>query len=370
MERRTKGTGSIYRRKGSKDYTGEITVHGERRTWSSPSRAKVEAWIAAEKAKAAPTEYTVASAAEAWMAEHISPRCRDVTTRNYRHVLDKYVLPVLGDMKAEDVTRGDVKRMIRALAASGKAANTMRLARALVHSLYEWLVDEEKVAANPCTRIPVPKTTREKRRALTQAEVNRLLAAMKGTRWLHAVRFILATGLRRGELLALQWSDIRDGWLYVERAISQYGVELTPKTATSIRRIKLGEVARGILQDQRNQLAAERIASEYIFPGEHGRPVLPNVLTVVVSKQADRHNIHATLHELRHTFATYALASNAIDLKTLQTMLGHATAAMTLDTYADMVPRNLEKAAEAVDDFAKALTSERSIVIPLRKSQG
>lgn len=364
MGRRVKGTGTIYRRKGAKDWTGSITLHGVTRTWSDPSKAKVDAWLRSECEKVAPTAYTVRSAADAWMQAHVS-NLRDLTVKNYRQTLENHVLPILGDMKPEDVGRADIKRMVAAM--SGKSANTIKLARAVVHAMFEWLIDNETLEANPCTRIAVPKSTRPKKRALTPAEVNRFLGAMRGSRWQHAVRFILATGLRRGELLALRWSDIKDGWLHVERSLSPSGVELPPKTITGIRRIKLGETAKGILKDQREQLAKERIASEYIFPGEHGKPIRPNVLTVVVNERAKEYHVHASLHELRHTFATYALAGNAIDVKTLQTMLGHATAAMTLDTYSDMVPANLERAADAVDDFAKTLTSERSILIPLKK---
>ena len=365
MGRRVKGSGSIYFRESTKTYVGEITVHGQARSHSAKRKADVDACLRAEAEKVAPTQYTVRTAAEAWMAQHVSG-LRESTAKNYRQMLDLYVLPHLGDMKPEDVGRSDIRRMVAEM--TGKSANTIRLARAVVHALYEWLIDDEVLEVNPCTRVSIPKQNRPKRRALTPAEVNRFLTAMEGTRWYHAVRFILATGLRRGELLALRWTDIRDGWLHVERSVSQAGVELPPKTITGIRRIKLGETAKGILQEQRTQLAKERIASEYIFPGDHGRAVRPNVLTVVASDRAKAYHVHASLHELRHTFATYALAGNAIDVKTLQTMLGHATAAMTLDTYSDMVPTNLEKAAGSVDDFAKSLTKKRSIVVPFTKA--
>jgi len=361
---RAKGTGSVYQTPDGK-WHAKATIHGEARYRTTTSRKAADAWIKAEQAKMLPTSYTVRSASDKWMTEHVEPQCRRSTIIHYRQMLDRHLLPALGDRNVEDVRRGDVQAVVSAMAGRKLSQSTMASAKRALHGVYEFLIGLDIVAVNPCAHVKVPAVPAKQRRALNPEQVRVLLDSLETCRWQNAVRFLLVTGLRRGELIGLKWSDIRDGWISIDRSVAPGGEVVPPKTKAGGRRFKLSDAALSVLEDQRDQLRIERIDSQLVFPAQSGASVSPMSLTTIIRDHAAAAGLSMTMHELRHTFATQALAGG-LDIKALQAILGHATAAMTLDTYGHIVDGKLEEAAAAVDGFAvRLLNPPRSKVVKL-----
>ena len=164
----------------------------------------------------------------------------------------------------------------------------------------------------------------------------------------------LTTGLRRGEICGLMWSDFDEahGILSIRRTVhAQKGGRLTTgetKTGTGKRTITLPPSTAKLLAERKT-----RSYSEWIFPDplRPERPTRPNTAYThmkVLLKQAGLPSIR--FHDLRHTFATHALASG-VDAKTLSGILGHTQASFTLDTYTHVTGDMQKRASEIVGGF-------------------
>ena len=161
----------------------------------------------------------------------------------------------------------------------------------------------------------------------------------------------LATGLRRGELMALQWDDLnfKTGVLNVNKQVYDVRGELqrsTPKTKSSIRKIVLPPAVVEVLREYK-----ETVNSRWMFPSpvKEDCPITPGVvrrrLQLILEHAGCK---HVRFHDIRHTFATLAL-ENGMDVKTLSAMLGHVSAATTLDIYTHITDDMQRAAAANID---------------------
>ena len=186
-------------------------------------------------------------------------------------------------------------------------------------------------------------------KTLTADQLSAFLQEAKRTGVFEMYYLELATGLRRGELLGLKWTDVDfgQGTITVRRQISRINgtvVEAPLKTKNAYRVIPLGEQALAVLQSQQ-----ERTASEYVFPSPNGGPISPDSVRNMLRRVLKRAGLpYVRFHDLRHTFATLAL-QNGVDVKTVSSILGHFSAGFTLDTYAHVTTTAQREAAKKMD---------------------
>ena len=164
----------------------------------------------------------------------------------------------------------------------------------------------------------------------------------------------LSTGLRRGELLGLKWTDINwnAGTLSIQRQIQRIkGViqETALKTRNAYRTIALPEDTLTMLKQLKKQST-----SSYIFPSPKGGIMEPDAVRKKLKRLLKRAGLEELrMHDLRHTYATLAL-QNGVDVKTLSGILGHYSAGFTLDTYGHISTQMQKEAARKVGGFLKA----------------
>lgn len=172
----------------------------------------------------------------------------------------------------------------------------------------------------------------------------------------------LTTGMRLGELLGLQWSDIdfSNKRLHIQRAlqhISGKGHVFTgPKTSRSRRTVMLSQRAINALQEHRQRQLEERLAfagewqmPELVIPNTHGAPQNPRNVSNTFKQALKAAGLPVVrFHDTRHTAATLLLIKG-IHPKVVADMLGHSTIALTLDTYSHVLPNMHKEAAEAMD---------------------
>ena len=162
----------------------------------------------------------------------------------------------------------------------------------------------------------------------------------------------LATGLRRGELLGLKWTDVdfEYGAVMVQRAISRQNgkvVEAPLKTKNAYRTLPLSADAISVLKIQKCKVGN----SEWVFPSPTGGPMSPDSVLHMLQRVLKRAGLpRIRFHDLRHTFATMAL-QNGVDVKTVSSMLGHYSAGFTLDTYAHVTTDAQLKAAQMMGNI-------------------
>ncbi len=181
----------------------------------------------------------------------------------------------------------------------------------------------------------------------------------------------LATGLRRGELLGLKWTDVDldRGVLKIQRAISRQNgkvVEAPLKTKNAYRTLPLSADAISVLRKAEMQSREQRMG----IPLAHRRPHVAGQRAAHAPAGAETGGLpRIRFHDLRHTFATMAL-QNGVDVKTVSSMLGHYSAGFTLDTYAHVTTDAQLKAAQTMGNILSRASDAFRYPLPLGSAFG
>lgn len=225
------------------------------------------------------------------------------------------------------------------------------MCHATCRSALEKAVQDGLIRVNPAIGCKLPPKKAREMQVLDRDELQRFLIQAQAEGYYELFLLDLATGLRRGELIALQWDDLdfETGVLNVNKQIYAVGGELQlsePKTKTSIRKIVLPPSVVEVLREYR-----KTVNSRWMFPSpvKEDTPLTPGAvrkrLQLILEHAGCR---HVRFHDLRHTFATLAL-QNGMDVKTLSAMLGHVSAATTLDIYTHITDDMQRTAAANID---------------------
>ena len=188
-------------------------------------------------------------------------------------------------------------------------------------------MEQKLVTRNPTQGCALPKVEHKEMRTLTSDQLSAFFQEARDSGVYELYYLDLATGLRRGELLGLKWTDVdfQHGVLKVQRAISRQDgkvVEAPLKTKNAYRTLPLSADAISVLKMQKCKVGN----SEWVFPSPTGGPVSPDSVLHMLQRVLKRAGLpRIRFHDLRHTFATMAL-QNGVDVKTVSSMLGHYSA--------------------------------------------
>lgn len=305
-----------------------------------------------------------------WLAEYKADTVRPGTLNGYRSYIECYVKPQLGDKQVSLVSLQDIQRMYRRLKKEGRIKDHPELGNQLsgatvgrIHAmLHQAMKDAQQahiIARNPTEGATVPKQSGSAKRVLNGRELDAFLAVIEEDELWHDFFYTeLTTGLRRGEICGLMWQDFEEkaGTLKVQRTLHSKSLGVfslgDTKTGTGKRTIVLPQSTAELLLRRK-----EKAVSQWIFPNpvRPELPVSPNSAYThlkTLLKQAGLPSIR--FHDLRHTFATHALASG-VDAKTLSGILGHTNASFTLDTYTHVTPDMQKTASGIVGGFMEDL---------------
>lgn len=240
---------------------------------------------------------------------------------------------------------------------------SVRHLHAVLHTAFAQAERWGVVARNVADLVDAPRAPRHEMTALSPSQVRTLIDAAEGDR-LAAIHVVaVTTGMRQGELLALRWADVDlDAGTAQVRAslVAERGGGFTfaePKSARSRRQVMLTRVGVAALRQHRVRQAEERLRAgpawddlDLVFANEVGRPLSRANLVgrsfLPLLRRAGLPRIR--FHDLRHTAATLLL-SRGVHPRISADMLGHATVAVTLDTYSHVTPTMQREAAAALD---------------------
>lgn len=306
---------------------------------------------------------TVREAAERWYTDTFCPgNPRPASKRNRRSLLERQIYPHLGDIRLDKLRTPRLRTWLADLGRAGYAPKTIANCRALLRQILDQAVEDGDIGHNPLTRrTRGPRVPPSGGESLTVEQARALLAAARGHRLEVALRLALGLGLRRGELCGLRWQDIdlSAATLTVAGQLSYEpgeGVQWvpTPKTDTGRRTLRLPQVLVGALRWHQERQRAERVAmgwkdSGYVLTSvANGGPLRPTSLYRVFKIIAAAAGLpDFTLHDLRHSNASYLLAEG-VPVKNVSALLGHARASTTLDTYGHLLPGADDDASERV----------------------
>ena len=309
-----------------------------------------------------------------WYENHSKPKIRPTTQETYESRIRLHIIPEIGDIPLNKLTQNDLQQFYGRLKKSGRKRFTdkygeglsdrmVRMCHATCRSALEKAVQDGLIRVNPAIGCKLPPKKAREMQVLTREELQRFLIQAKFEGYYEVFLLDLATGLRRGELMALQWDDLnfKTGVLNVNKQVYDVRGQLqisTPKTKNSIRKIVLPPAVVAVLREYK-----KAVDSRWMFPSpvKEDCPITPGVvrrrLQLILEHAGCK---HVRFHDLRHTFATLAL-QNGMDVKTLSAMLGHVSAATTLDIYTHITDDMQRTAAANIDrGIGKAAPPEGS----------
>jgi integrase len=301
-----------------------------------------------------------------WLS-HARGRVRRVTYDGYECLLRCHALPALDGVGLGELTPLRLQQLYADLLAGGEgqaalSGGTVLNFHLVLNQAFAQAVRWQLLAANPAAGVQPPRPKRSQRIAVDPELAQRLLAATAGTAYELPCCLALATGMRRGEILALRWSDLGldYGSLQVVRTLqpSQEGlVYEEPKTARSRRNVLLPGFVRPYLerqreaQQRRRELVGEWQEEGLVIDRGDGRAVNPDTLSSGWARHLRNRGLpKVRFHDLRHAHATLLLLQG-VHPKIVSERLGHASIGITLDTYSHVLPSLQSQAADAFDSL-------------------
>ena len=309
------------------------------------------------------SKMTLAEWLDRWLEKYMTGSVRPGTLEGYRKDMDNHVKPYLGERLLIKLTSDDLRELYQLLLKRGRklprqncgpglAPATVRGIHTTLHHALKAAVDEGLIPFNPAEKVTPPRVQNAPKQVLTHDQLEKFLCTIRFDPIWHDFFYTeLTTGLRRGELCGLTWGDFDSeaGTLKVRRTIhSRKGGELEAgetKTCAGRRTILLPHSTVQLLRERKRSALTQWIFPDPLRPE---RPVNPGSAyrrLKELLKQAELPSLR--FHDLRHTFATHALASG-VDAKTLSGILGHTKASFTLDTYTHVTGDMHRNAAEIV----------------------
>lgn len=224
-------------------------------------------------------------------------------------------------------------------------------------------MEERLIPRNPAEDCQLPQSARREKQVLTREELQRFLIQAKEEGYYELVLLELATGLRRGEILALKWDDLnpKTGQLRVERQVYRTNGQLAvapPKTKTSERSLLLPKSLLSVLNDCRAHATLEWMFPSPVNPDPPLDPASVRKKIQTILDHAGCRKVR--FHDLRHTFSTISLEAG-MDVKTLSAIIGHTSVSTTLNVYTHVTDTMRHQAAAAID---RAITKTDTPVTP------
>ena len=308
--------------------------------------------------------HTVESWIKLWYEVYAEPRLREKTKNYYQNYINNHIIPKLGAVSLNKLTTIRLQKFYNDLQKNGRiqryqhielkdkglSVRVVRGVHTLLNNCLEQAVAERLILENPAKGCKLPKLDKKEMKVLPEEKIGQYLAEAKRRGLLPIYYLELTTGLRRGELLALLWSDldIENKTISITKQVNRINGELVvsrPKTQNAIRTLAIPQQAVDLLIQEHEK----HPNSPYLFPSpktgtmydpDSFRHTHDKILKAIGAE-------HIRFHDLRHTFATLSL-KNGVDVKTLSSALGHYSAGFTLSTYTHATPEMQRAAADTI----------------------
>jgi len=313
---------------------------------------------------------TVGEYLDRWLAS-VEPNLRPSTFRRYSDLMRQHVVPVVGNVRLIKLAPLDVQRLYASKLEAGLSPSSVHLLHNILHRALKQAMRWGMLSRNVTEAVDAPQPVKPECKTWDAAQTATVLAAAAHDDLEAFWRLALLCGLRRGELLGLQWPDVdlARGTLAVRRTLSRGkggSWELgAPKTAHGRRSIALPASCVESLRRHRIQQLERRLElgeiwqdRDFVFTNQTGGPFHVNTLVRRFRALTARAGVPAIrFHDLRHTSATLLLAGG-VHPKVVQERLGHADVGITLNRYSHVSPQMQRDAADTLD--AMVSTAKRA----------
>ena len=314
-----------------------------------------------------------------WMKTYKIPVIRPNTRRHYEHIFEAFILPEIGDMYVDEVRQIHVKNLINSLDSHGYQWETQNKVRILILDMFNVAIENDYALKNPSNGIRLAKNKPNDRIVLSVEQQDDFFECSAGTFYHNLFLVAVNTGLRPGEVCALEESDLDfdnhmisvNKTLLYQKLNGDEGKEFhlgPPKTESSVRTVPMNEVC---VKALRGQIRLKRILAEkyiqksefqnLIFVTKFNTPISSVVLNDAIKRIVNEINLQRdkielfpsfSAHTFRHTFATRCIEAGILP-KTVQRYLGHATLQMTMDLYVHVTDEFEQKELEKLNNVPR-----------------
>ena len=318
-----------------------------------------------------------------WYNNYCKPGVRESTRNCYEGRIRLHILPELGHIKLNKLTENDLQQFYTNLKKSGRLTKTdlygpglsdrmVRSCHATCRAALEKAKEMHLISRNPAIGRKLPPKKAREMQVLTPDEIQRFLIQAKEDGYYEMFLLELCSGMRRGELLALEWRDLnfKTGELRIDKQVTFLNGQTVcskPKTKESMRTIVLPQSLVEVLREYRKM-----VESKLMFPSpakggdEYRNPCsVGSTMRLILDRAGCK---HVRFHDLRHTFATMAL-ENGMDIKTLSSVIGHKSSATTLDIYAHTTDAMQHNAAAHIERGIGENDAQEEMEVPPEKAE-
>lgn len=323
----------------------------------------------------APSKATVGEYLITWINDVHASQLKATTLERYKRVINRYLVPELGAIKLQDLRPSHVQALYTSLLTSSSVTGkplspqTVTLIGAVLKKAIKYAVEvDEVIAVNPVSRVPLPKGKGTIPKPWSIQELNTFLDVSSTHRLSFFFRLSAFTGARRGELLALRWSDFDGTAITISKSRVTAGDEVVEQNTTKggtngQRRVPLDDETVRLFNLHRKNQLIERLAigehwvdTGYVFVQENGLPLYPHTPSDLFKKLLIKADLRPTrLHDQRHLHATELLRLGE-PLHVVANRLGHRDAMVTATIYAHVSDQQAETASAT---FANAVQGAR-----------
>lgn len=391
-KKKANGEGSITKRSDGR-YMARYTANGKRHCIYGETHSEVREKLNQKLVEIArgefiePTKETVGKWMNEWLVTYALPSVKQSTYISYESYIRLHINPELGDIKLTALTLEQVQRFFNKKFAGekgkkGLSPKSLKNIYNMFHEAINQATVNQKMIRNPLLGVKLPKQQQAERRVLSadEQEILQTVTRMAEELPAYGIIFALSTGVRLGELVALQWKDVNfnnhsirvrrtagrlkkvdENGQLVEKSEGTTATEIvirTPKSLTSARIIPIFPELWADLMEYREKQNAVKDAlgsdyhdGDYIFSTVDGRLYDPRTFEDLFKRKVALAKLEETnFHALRHTFATRALEAG-MDIKVLSSILGHAQASTTLNLYGHALPDHKKVSMEKMSEF-------------------
>ena len=368
------GTVAPRRNKAGKiiGFVGAFFGPDGKRHWVS-AKTKTECWRKLNMAmydadrgiRPGPANLTVEQYLTSWLTDSVKGTVSRATYDGYKRDVHHHIIPHLGRRKLKELTPVDIRRLYRKMAEKGLKDRSIEYVHTTLRKSLKAAVVDRLINHNPTDGvrpIKTPTGTAKEPKALAPDQVKVLFEAAAESRFEALYVVAMYTGLRRGELLGLKWTDtdLDTGTLMVRRSLDVDGTFKAPKNQAARRTLKLTPRALDALKVHKVHQNAARLQAgprwqdhNLVFPNTVGKPMNAGNFYrrdfQPLLKRAGLADEGFTIHSLRHTFAT-TLADKGVHPSTAQKMLGHSDIRMTLAIYTHATDGMQDAATDALEE--------------------
>jgi len=313
---------------------------------------------------------------DTWMKEYKKGSIRTTTYNSYHNCIELHIRPALGNIELQKLRPDHIQKLLNDLSRGTKkkeplsSATVIKVKNVLSGAL-EQAIRNQMIPYNPARAAAPPKLVQKEIRIMTVEEQKKFTDAIKGHRLEALFKLALATGMRRGEIIALTWNCInwKNNSINIKGSVSREKdpdsgkTELCfsePKTKHGKRQVPILPNMLPVLKAHKERQEAEKALAgsawnqkNLVFCSSVGTVIEPRRIRTTMKKITDAANMDPiTFHALRHTFATRMLEAN-VPAKVVQEILGHADITLTLNTYSHVIGTTAHEQIAKINDLFK-----------------